>query len=165
MADRKAVLTGGCQCGAVRYALYAPPSKVGICHCRMCQKAVAGPFGVFAVVDAADFAWTRGAPASWQSSSKAFRDFCGRCGTPLAFRPIAKPLMELLAGSLDRPEQAAPTYEVGTEGRLAWLAGLAALPGRTTVENVGAGAAAAIVSFQHPDHDTPDGWQPAAKRA
>ena len=41
--QRKPVLTGGCQCGAVRYALYAAPDRAGICHCRMCQKY--GPRG------------------------------------------------------------------------------------------------------------------------
>jgi hypothetical protein len=36
MADQKPVMTGGCQCGAVRYALYSVPSEPSICHCRMC---------------------------------------------------------------------------------------------------------------------------------
>ena len=30
--QRKPVLTGGCQCGAVRYAVYAAPERAGICH-------------------------------------------------------------------------------------------------------------------------------------
>jgi methylmalonyl-CoA mutase len=34
----KPVLTGGCQCGAVRFAVSKPPSRISICHCRMCQK-------------------------------------------------------------------------------------------------------------------------------
>jgi len=34
-AETKSVLTGGCQCGAVRFALKATPVKVSICHCRM----------------------------------------------------------------------------------------------------------------------------------
>ena len=37
-------LTGGCQCGAVRYAIHEAPYQVGVCHCRMCQKAVGAPF-------------------------------------------------------------------------------------------------------------------------
>ena len=72
--DRVSLHTGGCQCGAIRFAVYAEPRKTGLCHCRMCQKAVAGPFGVLAEVPWADFAWTRGPPAAFQSSSRAARD-------------------------------------------------------------------------------------------
>ena len=32
-----AILTGGCQCGALRYALTAAPERVHFCHCRNCQ--------------------------------------------------------------------------------------------------------------------------------
>jgi hypothetical protein len=42
---RAPVLTGGCQCGAVRYALYAEPSSADICHCRMCTTADNPPPG------------------------------------------------------------------------------------------------------------------------
>ena len=65
----KTVLTGGCQCGAVRFALSAPPTKVSICHCRMCQKAVGAPFASFAEIEKSDFAWTRGQPAAESSES------------------------------------------------------------------------------------------------
>ena len=37
--NHKTVLTGGCQCGAIRCAMTKAPAKVSICHCRMCQKA------------------------------------------------------------------------------------------------------------------------------
>ena len=33
--------TGGCQCGAVRYRATAMLDNAHVCHCRMCQKAVA----------------------------------------------------------------------------------------------------------------------------
>ena len=46
------------------------------------------------------------------------------------------------------------------EFKLAWLAHLAAMPGKTTTDNVGTETAAAIVSYQHPDHDTEAGWTP-----
>lgn len=152
MADRSPFLTGGCQCGAVRFALYAPPGKTSICHCRMCQKAVAGPFAAFAEIPHGDFAWTRGQPATFRSSSLADRDFCAACGTPLSYRQIGGPVIELLAGAFDRPDMVTPTYEVGIESKLAWLAHLQALPGKTTTEN--SSVTRSIVSHQHPDHNT-----------
>ena len=147
-------LTGGCQCGAVRYALYAAPSRIGLCHCRMCQKATAAPFGVFVEISGDEFAWTRGAPSRWQSSSRAFREFCGQCGTPLAFHPTDRDVIEMLAGSLDNPDKAVPTYEVGRESKLAWLTTIATMPGKTTQENMGVERMRTIVSYQHPDKDT-----------
>ena len=102
-AQRKAVFTGGCQCGAVRFAVYAEkPVRIGLCHCRMCQKAVAGPFVSLADVRHEDFAWTRGKPASFRSSTIAERDFCAACGTPLSYRQIGGPHIELTTGSFDR---------------------------------------------------------------
>lgn len=152
--------TGGCQCGAVRFAVYAAPKKIGICHCRMCQKAVAGPFAVLAEVPWGDFAWTRGPPASFRSSSRAARDFCAVCGTPLSYRHLGRPIIELLTGAFDKPERVAPTYAVGTESQLPWVGHIARMPGKTTLENTGAERLAAIKSYQHPDHDTGDDWKP-----
>ena len=153
--------TGGCQCGAVRFAVYADPIKIGICHCRMCQKAVAGPFAVLAEVPVAQFAWTRGAPpASFQSSTRAARDFCAACGTPLSYRHLGGPIIELLTGAFDHPARLPPSYAVGTESMLTWLADVARLPGKTTSANLASQPTADIISFQHPDYDTNPDWQP-----
>jgi hypothetical protein len=152
--DRAPIHTGGCQCGAVRFAVYTEPKKVGLCHCRMCQKAVGGPFAVLADVPWCDFAWTRGAPATFQSSSLAARDFCAACGTPLSYRELGGAVIELATGAFDDPGRVAPTYEVGTESQLPWVDHIAAMPGKTTLENTGAEKLATIESYQHPDHDT-----------
>lgn len=154
MTNRTAVLTGGCQCGAIRFASYSDPGRVSICHCRMCQKAVAGPFAAFVEINHADFAWTRGAPATFRSSSIAERDFCAACGTPLSYRKINGPAIEILTGTLDQPELVVPDSETGIESKLRWLARLNEIPGRTTEENDGFDEAARIVSYQHPDHNT-----------
>ena len=66
--------------------LAAPPEESSICHCRMCQKASGQPFMAFARVKAGDLAWTRGAPAVFQSSNLVERGFCRDCGTPLTYR-------------------------------------------------------------------------------
>jgi hypothetical protein len=159
MPERDPVMTGGCQCGAVRYALFAKP-EASLCHCRMCQKAVGGPFAALAKVAKADIAWTRGQPAAYRSSSAAFRDFCAACGTPLTFRFPDAAHMEVTLGSLDRPQDAAPVRHFGVEGRMPWLteAVTGGLPETTTDQN--AKPERPVRSYQHPDHDTPDGWAP-----
>ncbi|HEX2365503.1 MAG TPA: GFA family protein [Bradyrhizobium sp.] len=152
-ADAKPVLTGGCQCGAVRFALTAVPVRISICHCRMCQKAAAAPFASFADIEHADFAWTKGKPASFKSSSIAMRDFCAACGTPLSFRRIDGPRIEIMTGAFDHPDRVIPTRQFGTESRLGWVVGISNLPSLTTQQNYGPEKMATIVSHQHPDHD------------
>jgi len=152
-SDTKPVLTGGCQCGAVRFALSAPPAKVSICHCRMCQKASGAPFASFADIERTDFAWTRGTPAAFRSSSIAMRDFCSQCGTPLSFRRIDGPRIEIMTGAFDRPDRVVPTLQYGSESRLGWVVGIANLPSHTTLENYGPEKLSGIVTHQHPDHD------------
>jgi len=149
----KPLLTGGCQCGAIRFAMTSAPSKVSICHCRMCQKASGAPFASLAEIDNEHFAWTRGQPASFRSSSIAMRDFCAACGTPLSYRRIDGPRIEIMTGSFDRPDRVVPTRQYGSESRRGWVVGISNLPSQTTQQNYGAEKMAAITSHQHPDHD------------
>ena len=149
----KPVLTGGCQCGAIRFALSAPPGKVSVCHCRMCQKASGAPFASFAEIEKSDFTWTRGQPAAFRSSSIAERNLCRDCGTPLSFHRIDGPRIEIMTGTFDRPDRTVPTTQYGTESRLGWVVAIANLPSQTTLQNYGAEKVSGIVSHQHPDHD------------
>ena len=161
MAEERQVRhSGGCQCGAVRYALYARPEGAHLCHCRMCQKAVGGPFAALAPVRLADFAWTRGEVATFQSSSHAARDYCAACGTPLTFRYLGSDFIDLTIGSLDRPAEVAPEQHVGVQSRLPWLDDLEGLPRRVTGEGAPLEKLAGLVSYQHPDHETPEDWRP-----
>ena len=147
------VLTGGCQCGAIRFALNAAPVKISICHCRMCQKASGAPLASFADIEKSEFSWTRGQPAAFRSSTIAERDYCRDCGTPLSFRRIDGPRIEIMTGTFDRPDRLVPTRQFGTESRLGWVVGIANLPSQTTAQNYGPDKMATITSHQHPDHD------------
>ncbi len=161
--QRPPVLTGGCQCGAIRYALYTQPDRAGICHCRMCQKAVGSPFNTWANVRVENFAWTRGRPATFRSSSAAGRGFCPRCGTPLCFAYVKRPeSISISIGSLDTPGVVQLTQIDGIEGRQANFdpAVLASLPARPTSEGSPPEDLSRIVNFQHPDHETPPDWHP-----
>src|SRR5262245_18768861 len=120
----------------------------------MCQKAVAGAFASFADVRHEDFAWTRGKPASFRSSTIAERDFCAACGTPLTPRQTGGPHIELTTCSCDEPQRVVPTYATGTESKLSWVDSIGSFPGRTTGELANAEKLARITTYQHPDHDT-----------
>jgi hypothetical protein len=45
-AGVKLPLTGGCQCGAVRYEIAAAPLAVYACHCTDCQRQSGGDFAL-----------------------------------------------------------------------------------------------------------------------
>lgn len=127
------IATGGCQCGAVRYALYVTPQEAHACHCRMCQRAVGGAFALLAGAPKAEFAWTKGEPAMFASSNLAQRGFCRACGTPLSFTynlPEARQYVTI--GSLDHPEQAPIIRQFGIESRLAWVRFCDGLPEEAT---------------------------------
>lgn len=143
--------TGRCQCGAVRYALYAEPTNPHVCHCRMCQKALGNYFAPFAGVPLGDFAWTRGAPGVFKSSEAAERGFCRDCGTPLFFRYPDRDRISVSLGSLDDPARVVPAKQFGIEGRLAFVATLTSLPGTRTEDDVPPAEMARLKSRQHPD--------------
>jgi hypothetical protein len=152
------VLIGGCQCGAVRYALHQMPTNPHICHCRMCQKAFGSFFAPLTGVPLADFAVTRGALAIYRSSDLAERGFCANCGTPLTFHYVDSPRIAVAIGSLDHPELVPPRMQYGTEARMPWFPETG-LPAATTQEDMAPERYAKIrgTSHQHPDHDT-DAW-------
>jgi hypothetical protein len=152
MYKTEPTMTGGCQCGAVRYALFEAPEST-VCHCRMCQKAVGGAFAALSKVKTSSFIWTRGEAASFQSSSAAERHFCAACGTPLTFRFLDGDAIEVTTGSLDNPALAPITKNFGVEARLPWIGLLA--PGQLPDSRTADIATREVVSRQHPDHETP----------
>jgi len=144
-------LTGGCQCGAVRFACEGL-GRATICHCRMCQKAFGNAFAP--LVRATGLEWTRGMPAWFRSSNKARRGFCAACGTPLAYAFDGFDA-ELAICAFDDAAAIAPTLQLALESKLPWCDGLPGLPTRTGESAAKAAAVLRdIVSFQHPDHDT-----------
>ena len=92
MSDPELVnLSGGCQCGAMRFKVTGTILQSSVCHCRMCQKCTGAVLSGFA--KASDFAWTRGgAPKYFQTSEFAKRGFCPECGTQLTYEPHGKPV-------------------------------------------------------------------------
>lgn len=159
-------LTGGCQCGAVRFACDLPPENVHVCHCRMCQKAVGGPFAVICPTPKTSFRVTRGTISWFGSSALAQRGFCRNCGTPMIFNYREAPDIGVLVGTFDRPDRVPPVVQYGIEGRLPWFGHLPELPGNEptyALDPEGYLPRITASNRQHPDHDTAEWPSPSAR--
>jgi hypothetical protein len=159
MAERLDIaMSGGCQCGAVRYHASQFLDSSHICHCRMCQKAVGNYFAALVGVPREAFAWTRGEPAVFNSSEPVTRGFCRDCGTPLFYDYAGSKHLSVTTGSLDDPSQLPPKVQFGIEARMPWFTDICSLPEEGTTEETMADYVADIQlsNHQHPDHDTPN---------
>jgi hypothetical protein len=154
-------VTGGCQCGAVRFRFTETLARASICHCRMCQKAFGSYFAPLVSTAADGFEITRGEPAFWRSSNISRRGFCATCGTPLFFWDDDGAAPEVALGALDDPGRIRPEVQVGVSSRADFVRHLLEIPERET----GPGSKedenyARITSYQHPDHDTAEWPEP-----
>jgi hypothetical protein len=150
-------VTGGCQCGNIRYRVTGPITNAHLCHCRMCQKAVGNLFATIGVAAKSSVSLVRSEPAWFRSSENVRRGFCGSCGTPLFYSDDTSESLGIMIGSLDLPAAFPPERQDGLEGRLAWTCDVARIPEKGVT---GAGAEAdwagaiARSTKQHPDFET-----------
>ncbi|MET0170186.1 MAG: GFA family protein [Aliihoeflea sp.] len=105
--------TGGCTCGDLRFAATGRPHRVGICHCLDCRKHHGALFHASAIFP------KNAVVIEGEARDYAGRFFCPRCGSPVFGRSGDE--IEVNLGSLDAPDQLAPTYELWTVRREAWL--------------------------------------------
>lgn len=114
-------MTGGCQCGRVRYTAILENFDAYLCHCRMCQRATGGVSIAFVNLRKDQRKWEAG-PDWYASSPIARRPFCRDCGTPLGFEYPDSENCDLTVGSFDDPSRFAPTNHFGAESmHPAWL--------------------------------------------
>ncbi len=117
------VLTGGCHCGAVRYAVSGEPKHVALCHCSDCRKSAGAPMVSWAAFVESDFAVTQGNPVTFNSSGSALRSFCGNCGSGLYYRnaDYLPGIVDIQSATLDDPEQLSPGAHIQVAERLHWM--------------------------------------------
>jgi hypothetical protein len=114
-------IEGGCMCGQVRFLATGQPLWSGRCHCRSCRLASGAPSVAWVTFRSADFSYTRGEPSSYRSSRTVLRSFCGRCGTPIAYRSDDDPdTLDIATATLDEPDRHRPERETWVSHKLAW---------------------------------------------
>ncbi|MGA7488604.1 MAG: GFA family protein [Xanthobacteraceae bacterium] len=119
-------LTGGCQCGRVRYEIGAKPLSLYACHCTECQRQSGSAFGLSLAVARDAMVVVSGTPAVWRRVLAGGRAieclFCADCGTRLFHNPernlqasIVKP------GTLDDATWLEPVGHIWTGSAQPWV--------------------------------------------
>ena len=114
--DRSTLTTGRCQCGDVRYEISQPAAGTGVCHCRMCQRAIGASLDAWTAFPREAVRFTNGEPKYYRSSLIAERGFCANCGSSLVIRYLAPKESKFLimtTACLDNPQEFAPTWHGG----------------------------------------------------
>ena len=140
--------TGGCQCGAIRYEITAPPTDAYYCHCRICQRAGGAPVNATARFPSDAFRLLQGAPRFYAALEHGERGFCADCGSALYYRPFAvgwQGSVFVRIPSLDEPARVTPRWHCGVESRIPWFNTDDDLPRTTSEANLEA------VALQPPD--------------
>ncbi len=118
----ESILRGHCLCKAVQYVVNGEPLWCAHCHCGDCRRHTGSAVATFVGVDKDGLALTAGEFGRIESSPGVYRSFCSRCGTPMAYETDELPgEIHLYLGTLERPDEIAPTLEVFCRERLPWL--------------------------------------------
>jgi len=113
-------LTGGCQCGRLRYRVSAAPLAFYLCHCSECQRQTSSAFG-----ESLRLA-RQGLEVSGEASlfertaeSGARREgwFCPSCGVRIWHGTKGSPEINLKAGTLDDTSWLIPSAHIWARSR------------------------------------------------
>lgn len=118
-------LSGGCQCGRIRYRLKAMPVVFYLCHCTHCQKQSSSAYGESIRVRAADIEMEgqpKGFHVQAESGAQKVCEFCPDCGTRLFHgrRPDAE-TFNIKGGTLDDTSWLRPAGHIWTRSRQAFV--------------------------------------------
>lgn len=117
---------GGCQCGALRYRLKAPPLGIYACHCKDCQRFSGTTHTMSMVMQAGDAELISGVLAGFDKTADSGRTVrmlgCAQCGTKIWNEPLASPaLLIVKPGTLDDMGWARPVGNIWTVRRQPWV--------------------------------------------
>jgi hypothetical protein len=117
--------TGGCACGAIRYAAAAEPVFQNHCQCSDCRRRAGTGHGSYLTFASRAAVTITGVASEWRvrgdSGAEKTHAFCPACGAPVYLTFAAAPdAIAFHAGSLDDPARFTPAVVTYAARRLPW---------------------------------------------
>jgi len=116
---------GGCQCGAVRYAVTCEPTALYCCHCTNCQAQGGSAFAMSMLVPRDGFAFIKGEPKRFDfvadSGNGKTGWCCPDCGVRLMHDTEGRDSITVRAGTLDGAGELRPVGHIWTRSAQAWM--------------------------------------------
>jgi hypothetical protein len=130
-------ISGGCDCGTLRYRLLTAPLFVHCCHCRWCQRESGSAFALNAMIEADRVELLGGQPEMIEnpSASGKGQQFarCPHCRIAVwsHYAGAGPSIAFVRVGTLDEPDRLPPDIHIFTSSRQPWVVlgeGIPAVP-------------------------------------
>src|SRR5689334_3222010 len=97
------MLTGGCNCGGVRFEVDEPLESASWCHCTRCQRRTGGPGSLQARAKPGALRVLQGEELlrAWEPPDGFAKVFCGSCGSSMWSRSPDGTLYSIRFGVFD----------------------------------------------------------------
>ena len=116
------MLTGQCECGAVRYQVADAFLYAANCHCSRCRAATGSAFKPFAGIESDKLEVTDGASGLLVVGEKDLNDTrCGACGSLLYSVVRDGDYVHLAMGSLVDTPSIRPTHHIFVGSKAPWF--------------------------------------------
>jgi hypothetical protein len=116
-------LTGGCNCGAVRFEITEPLLSARYCHCTRCQRRTGAAASANAAVLPGSFRVLQGEAAlkAWAPPDGHEKWFCGECGSAIFTRdPDDHSKVGVRMGAIDGDPGIRPEFRQFVTYAAAW---------------------------------------------
>ena len=117
-------LSGGCNCGEVRYKITQPVLTAYICHCHLCQKRTGSAFSMSIVVPAGGFQVVNGLPArterQLENGGRNVSHVCPACHSRTHTQREGRATVNVRAGTLDDTGWIRPVAQFWTDSAQPW---------------------------------------------
>jgi hypothetical protein len=115
-------LSGGCNCGSVRFEVDERPALAGWCHCTRCQRRTGTSGSLQARVPSGALRVLRGEEllGAWEPPDGAAKVFCSACGSSLWSRSVDGQAYFVRFGVFDADPGVRPSYRQFVAYAPAW---------------------------------------------